>query len=210
VSVVADNLVRIYGLLGDVNLIAVSKTQSIEKIREALSAGQRVFGENRVQEAEKKFFLLRTDYPDIELHLIGALQTNKVRAAVELFNVIQTVDRPALAEALARAIKKTRRRPRLYIEVNIGKEPQKAGVTPEKIEEFLIYCREKCELEISGLMCIPPQDQNPRPFFQRMRKLADQFSLPHLSMGMSADFEIAVECGATEIRVGTGVFGVRG
>jgi len=190
-------------------LIAVTKTQPIEAIHEALAAGQRVFGENRVQEAQSKFPALRKLYGDIELHLIGALQTNKARDAVELFDVIETLDRPALAKALAKAIKKTGRTPRLYIEINIGKEPQKAGISPEKIKDFLHFCQNDCGLSISGLMCIPPQGQDPRFYFEQMRSLANHLKLGHVSMGMSEDYEIALQCGATEIRLGTAIFGRR-
>ena len=208
-NAVADNLASIRTRAQNATLIAVSKTRSVEEIREALNAGQRVFGENKVQEAQAKFPALRKAYPDIELHLIGALQTNKALAAVELFDVIQTLDRPALAEALTKAIRKTGRSPRLYVEVNIGNEPQKAGLAPEKLGEFIAFCHKDCGLSITGLMCIPPHDQAPAPFFQQMRKLANTCALPHLSMGMSGDFETAALCGATEVRVGTAIFGER-
>jgi pyridoxal phosphate enzyme (YggS family) len=206
---IADNLARIRTRAGHAKLIAVSKTQSVATIRQALAAGQRAFGENRVQEAAEKFPELRLEFPDIELHLIGRLQTNKAVAAVKAFDVIQTLDRPQLADALAKAIEKTKRAPRLYIEVNIGAESQKAGILPEQLDPFFAYCRDICGLNITGLMCIPPHDQNPRPFFMRLRELADHLSVKNLSMGMSADYETAIECGATEIRVGAGVFGER-
>ncbi|MFA4994425.1 MAG: YggS family pyridoxal phosphate-dependent enzyme [Bdellovibrionales bacterium] len=206
---IASNLAFARERLKGATLIAVSKTKSIEAVREALAAGQRLFGENRVQEAQTKFPLLRKDYPDIELHLIGPLQTNKVRAAVALFDVIETLDRPELAEALAKAIRKTGRTPRLYIEINIGLEPQKSGIAPDKAEAFLASCRDVYGLSVSGLMCIPPEGQNPRPYFYAMRDLAQRLSLPHLSMGMSADFETAIACGATEVRIGTALFGKR-
>ena len=192
-----------------VTLVCVSKTYEAEVIRPVLAAGQRVFGENRVQEAQSKWPQLRRDYPDIELHLIGALQTNKAQTAVGLFDVIQTLDRPSLADALAKAMRKTDRRPRFYIEVNSGNEPQKAGIAPDQLESFLAYCRDKCHLPIIGLMCIPPHDHDPRPHFRRLREWADRLSLPHLSMGMSADFETALACGATEVRIGTAIFGAR-
>jgi len=208
-SAIATHLAQIRTKTPNATLIAVSKTRSIEEIRQALKAGQRVFGENRVQEAQAKFPDLRKDHPDIELHLIGALQTNKAQTAVELFDVIQTVDRPDLAKALAKAIQRTGRTPRLYVEVNIGREPQKAGILPEQLEAFLTYCRTDCGLSLTGLMCIPPHDQDPAPYFQQMRKLADEFSLPQLSMGMSGDYETAIQYGATEIRVGTAIFGER-
>ena len=208
-SVIADNLAHVRAHAGDAKVIAVSKMQTIEAIRSALIAGQRVFGENRVQEAKTKFSVLRSAFSDIELHLIGPLQTNKAEAAVELFDVIQTLDRPQLAQALASAIRKTGRHPLLYVEVNIGAEPQKSGVAPEALEEFLSYCRDVCALKISGVMCIPPQGKDPRPFFLHMRELAMQFRLHHLSMGMSADYETAIRLGATHVRVGSAIFGTR-
>lgn len=208
-SSIADNLASIRSKLGGASLIAVSKTQSVEAIRDALDAGQRLFGENRVQEARKKFPMLRQDFPDIELHLIGSLQTNKAEDAVALFDVIQTLDRPSLAEALAKAIRKTGKTPRLYIEINIGKEPQKAGIAPEAAEKFLSFCRTEYGLSISGLMCIPPEGRSARPYFETMQKLANHLSLARLSMGMSADFETALACGATEVRIGTALFGSR-
>jgi PLP dependent protein len=205
----AENLASIRKETKNCTLIAVSKTYSVEQIEEALSAGQRSFGENRVQEAQLKFLPLRTRYPDIELHLIGALQTNKAQAAVDLFDVIQTLDRPSLAEALSKAIHKTQRKIRLYIEINIGNEPQKAGISANEAESFLTYCRTVCDLSISGLMCIPPLEADPQPLFRHMRDLANKLALPHLSMGMSADYKTAIECGATEVRVGTALFGKR-
>ncbi len=208
-SSIASTLFVLRKRLNDVTLIAVSKTQSIEAIREALLAGQRIFGENRVQEAQRKFSALRAEFPDIELHLIGPLQTNKAQNAVEVFDVIHTLDRPALAEALAKAMRKTARKPRLYIEVNIGNEPQKSGVTPDKLDELLSFCKNSCGLSISGLMCLPPKAENPSAYFQNLRALADRLSLPHVSMGMSDDYETALECGATEVRIGTAIFGER-
>ncbi len=193
----------------NVKLIAVSKTQPIEAIEAALAAGQFRFGENRVQEAKAKFKSLKAKRSNIELHLIGPLQTNKVDDAVELFDVIQTVDRPKLAAALAQAMKKTGKSPSLYVEVNIGNEPQKAGVPPDGLKDFLRHCREGFGLKIEGLMCIPPYDDDPEPYFRALKKLADAHSLPHVSMGMSADFETAIKCGATEVRVGTAIFGER-
>ncbi|MDR3423557.1 MAG: YggS family pyridoxal phosphate-dependent enzyme [Alphaproteobacteria bacterium] len=207
-SSIAANLAALRARAGNATLIAVSKTHGITAVREALAAGQRVFGENRVQEAQGKFPDLRRTYPDIELHLIGTLQSNKAQAAVALFDVIQTLDRPALAEALAQAIQKTGRRPRIYIEVNIGNEPQKAGIAPDQTESFLASCRQ-IGLQISGLMCIPPQGQDPTPYFLRTHELQERLALPHLSMGMSQDFKIALACGATEIRIGTAIFGAR-
>jgi pyridoxal phosphate enzyme (YggS family) len=199
----------------DVRLIAVSKMQDIDAIRAAMAAGQLVFGENRVQEAKRKFAPLREEAgsgqgPELELHLIGPLQTNKADDAVKLFDVIQTLDRPELAKALAKSIGKIGRTPKLYIEVNIGNEPQKAGIAPDALPEFLDYCVQECGLTISGLMCIPPQGGDAAPYFRELKNYADQFSLPHISMGMSADFEIAIACGATEVRIGTALFGNRG
>ena len=206
---IAAHLETLRPTLGPARLIAVSKTHPAEAVREAVLAGQRVFGENRVQEAQSKFPPLKEAYPDLELHLIGPLQTNKARDAVALFDVIQTLDRPALADALAKAIRQTGKTPRLYVEINIGNEPQKAGIAPEELGAFLAYCRETCALEIEGLMCIPPHGQAPRPFFAQMKALAETFRLPHLSMGMSADYREAVACGATEVRIGTAIFGTR-
>jgi hypothetical protein len=205
----SSNLANVRERLKGATLIAVSKTQDVDAICEALTAGQRVFGENRVQEARRKFPDLRHDYPDIELHLIGPLQTNKAQDAVELFDVIETLDRIELAEALAKAMRKSGRNPRFYIEINIGLEPQKSGVRPDNAAAFLAACRDKYKLSVSGLMCIPPHNQNPRPHFCAMRDLAKNLSLPHLSMGMSADYETALACGATEVRLGTALFGER-
>jgi pyridoxal phosphate enzyme (YggS family) len=194
---------------GTIQLIAVSKGKSAENVRAAIAAGQRIFGENRVQETEAKFTGLRLAYPDIELHLIGPLQTNKAEDAVKLFDVIETLDRPRLAQALAAAIKKTGRKPRFYIEVNIGAESQKAGVAPMDLGDFLKFCRDECALAVEGLMCIPPHGRDPASFFACMRELATQYNLPCLSMGMSADFETAIHHGATQIRIGTAIFGAR-
>jgi PLP dependent protein len=192
-----------------VNLVAVSKTKTEDDIRAAISAGQKVFGENRVQEAKAKFTDLRTEFPDIRLHLIGALQTNKTEDAVRLFDVIETLDRPKLATALAVVIKKVERAPEFFIEINSGGEAQKAGIAPTALGDFLTFCRDGCGLNVTGLMTIPPQHKDPIPYFQQLRDLAKQYGLPNLSMGMSADFEAAIACGATEIRVGTAVFGDR-
>jgi len=208
-TTIASALSSIRKNLGHATLIAVSKTQGIEVIREALEAGQRVFGENRVQEAKKKFSVLREDYPDIELHLIGGLQTNKAEEAVKTFDVIQTVDRPDLAEALKKAITKLKKDPRLYIEVNIGEETQKNGVLPDKTEALLAFCRDSCGLTITGLMCIPPQEKEPGPYFEKLAALADHLALPHRSMGMSSDYQRAIEKGSTEVRIGTAIFGER-
>lgn len=193
----------------DVKLIAVSKFQPLEAVRKALEAGQSCFGENRVQEAAAKFATLRPLYPALELHLIGPLQTNKAEEAVRLFDVIQTLDRPKLAAALASAMRKTGCTPRLYVQVNTGHEPQKSGIAPEELAAFLCLCREEHGLSISGLMAIPPQHDDPEPHFRLMKSLADRFALPHCSMGMSGDYEIAIRCGATEVRIGTALFGER-
>ncbi len=192
-----------------IKLVAVSKGKTEADVEAAIAAGQLVFGENRVQEAKAKFANLRAANPALELHLIGPLQTNKADDAVRLFDVIQTLDRPSLAEALAKAIKKTGRVPRLYIEVNSGSEPQKAGVAPEDFGSFLDFCRDACGLAVNGVMCIPPQAGDPTPHFLRLKTLAEQYGLAHISMGMSADFETAIRCGATEVRVGSAIFGER-
>ncbi|MER2519336.1 MAG: YggS family pyridoxal phosphate-dependent enzyme [Bdellovibrionales bacterium] len=192
-----------------VRLMAVSKTRGAEEVREAILAGQRLFGENRVIEAKTKFSPLREEFPDLELHLIGPLQTNKALEAVKLFDVVETLDRPKLADELARAQTKTNRNLTCYIEVNIGEEPQKAGIFPQKLGEFLGYCVKKRELRIGGLMCMPPRNADPVPYFLKLRELAIRHNLPHLSMGMSGDFEQAIRCGATEVRIGTALFGER-
>lgn len=192
-----------------VELVAVSKGQESEKVRAAIIAGHRAFGENRVQEAKNKFGPLRGLCTDIELHLIGPLQTNKAEEAVKLFDVIETLDRPRLAEALSKAIQKTGRTLKFYVQVNIGNEEQKAGVALDQLDTFLSFCRKSCGLKIEGLMCIPPHKADPRPYFLQMKDLNNQYKFSHLSMGMSDDYEIAVRCGATAVRVGTAVFGKR-
>jgi pyridoxal phosphate enzyme (YggS family) len=192
-----------------VTLVAVSKTKPAEHVRAALAAGQRVFGENRVQEALGKFPGLRRDYPDLVLHLIGPLQTNKVREAVANFDVIETVDRPRLAEALAREMEKTGRHVSCFIEVNTGEEPQKAGIWPETADGFIADCRDRLGLPIVGLMCIPPEHEEPAPYFALLREIARRNGLDGLSMGMSADYETAIRFGATHVRVGTAIFGAR-
>jgi PLP dependent protein len=190
-------------------LVAVSKGHNLPSIECAIAAGQKIFGENRVQEAHEKFSALKTLHADLELHMIGTLQTNKIEQALSLFDVIETVDRPHLVQYLSRAIRKSGRIPRLYVQVNIGREPQKSGVIPDKLGEFLDLCREKNQLNISGLMCIPPHKEDPQPYFIEMKKLADRYDVPTLSMGMSADFETAIHCGATDVRIGTALFGPR-
>jgi len=206
---IAHTITRIRDQIGSATLIAVSKGQTIDTIRQAMDAGHRVFGENRVQEAKAKFSVLRDEYPDLELHMIGPLQTNKAKEAVELFDVIQTLDRKRLAESLAHAIKSSTHIPRLYLEINIGNERQKSGIAPQETGPFLDFCRHSCGLSISGLMCIPPRGQDPAPFFTSLRELAACHALPHISMGMSDDYKQALVCGATEIRIGTALFGKR-
>jgi hypothetical protein len=193
----------------DVTLVAVSKTHDADAISSAIAAGQRVFGENRVQEAQAKYPALKAAHPDLMLHLIGPLQSNKAKEAVALFDVIETVDRPKLADALAREMERAGRRPRCFIQVNTGEEPQKAGVLPAAADAFVAECRERWRLPVVGLMCIPPLDQEPSPHFALLREIARRHGLPELSMGMSADYEIAIRLGATYVRVGTAIFGGR-
>lgn len=207
---IAEAVARANRPAGSVTLVAVSKTHPAEAVRAALAAGQTVFGENRVQEAAAKFPSLRAEHPDLRLHLIGALQTNKAREAVRIADVIESLDRPRLAAALAEAMRKEGRRPTLLVEVNTGDEPQKAGIPRAEAETFLRACRDEYGLEVSGLMCIPPAGEDPRPHFEYLAALAAKHGLPTLSMGMSADFEIAIACGATHVRVGTAIFGARG
>lgn len=187
----------------------MSKTFGADEIRPVLDAGQRIFGENRVQEAKTKWPALRTEYRDIQLHLIGPLQTNKVREAIGLFDVIQTLDRPKLAHVLREEFERSGRELPLFIQVNTGEEPQKAGVSPHEAPAFLALCRDELKLPVRGLMCIPPLDEVPAPHFALLAKLAHAHALPWLSMGMSADFELAVRFGATHVRVGTAIFGER-
>jgi len=189
-------------------LVAVSKTVSQDSIREAIAAGQRLFGENRVQEAQAKYPELKNELPDLELHLIGPLQTNKVKDAVALFDVIQTLDRTKLADALAAERDKSGKCPRLLLQVNTGEEPQKAGVLPAETASLIGYAR-KLELPLDGLMCIPPAEDDAAPHFALLAKLARDHGLANLSMGMSGDFELAVKFGATHVRVGTAIFGAR-
>jgi pyridoxal phosphate enzyme (YggS family) len=192
-----------------VTLIAVSKTFGPEAIEPAIAAGQGVFGENRVQEAKGKWPALKAAHPDIALHLIGPLQSNKAKEAVALFDAIHTVDRPSLCEALAKEIAKQGRRPLLFVEVNTGAEAQKAGVLPQDADAFIARCRDDYGLEISGLMCIPPLAEAPAPHFALTAKIAQRNGLKLLSMGMSADFAVAVTFGATHVRVGSAIFGER-
>jgi hypothetical protein len=192
-----------------ITLVAVTKTHGTDRIQPILDLGQRVFGENRVQEAERKWPELKARYPDIELHLIGPLQTNKVREAVALFDVIETVDREKLARKLKGEMDRQGRVLPVYLQINTGEEPQKAGVHPSGADDFIRLCRDELKLDVRGLMAIPPADEEPSLHFALLRKIARRNDLSILSMGMSADFEIAVTFGATHIRVGTAIFGDR-
>ena len=193
----------------EITLVAVSKTHGADRVRELLAAGHRVFGENRVQEAEEKYPALKTEFADIELHLIGPLQTNKARDAVSLFDVIQSVDREKLAVALAKEMARVGRQPECYVQVNTGEEPQKAGIAPADLDAFVASCRDVHKLPVVGLMCIPPVDEEPALHFALLAKMAARLGLPKVSMGMSADYETAVRLGATHVRVGTALFGSR-
>jgi PLP dependent protein len=193
----------------EVTLIAVSKTFGAEAIEPVIAAGQRVFGENRVQEAKAKWPPLLTKYKGLELHLIGPLQSNKAKEAVALFDAIHSVDRASLCEALAKEIARQGRQPFLFVEINTGAEPQKAGILPQESDDFLKACREKFGLMISGLMCIPPLNEAPGPHFALTAKIASRNGLKFLSMGMSADFIAAISLGATHVRVGSAIFGER-
>ncbi len=217
---VRDNLDSVLGAIaraeseagraaGSVRLVAVSKTHDADTIRPVIEAGQRVFGENRVQEAQGKWPELKAEFGDIELHLIGPLQSNKAEDAVALFDVIETVDREKIARAIAKEMDKQGRTPKLYVQVNTGGEEQKAGIAPEETVAFVTFCRDELGLAIDGLMCIPPVDENPGPHFALLAKLAGQCGLDRLSMGMSGDYETAIGFGATEVRVGSAIFGAR-
>jgi PLP dependent protein len=192
-----------------VTLVAVSKTFPVEAIEPVIAAGQGVFGENRVQEAKAKWPPLLANNPGLSLHLIGPLQSNKAKEAVALFDAIHSVDRPSLCEALAKEIARQSRKPLLFVEINTGAEPQKAGVLPQDADAFLEGCRDKYGLTISGLMCIPPHDETPGPHFALTAKIARRNGLNMLSMGMSADYATAIELGATHVRVGSAIFGER-
>ena len=192
-----------------VTLIAVSKTFELDAIMPAIKAGQLVFGENRVQEAKAKWPGLMSTYPGIALHLIGPLQSNKAKEAVALFDAIHSVDRPSICEALAKEINSQNKTPELFVQLNTGEEPQKAGVAPDEADAFIARCRDKYGLVISGLMCIPPVNEAPAPHFALTAKIAARNGLHNLSMGMSADFAIAIQFGATHIRVGSAIFGHR-
>lgn len=192
-----------------VELVAVTKTFDAQTIRPVIDAGHRIFGENRVQEAQSKWPRLKADFSDIELHLIGPLQSNKTKEAVALFDVIQSIDREKIAKEIAREIEKQGRAPRLYVQVNTGLEAQKAGIDPRQAVAFVERCRTEQGLQIEGLMCIPPFDENPGPHFALLEKLAGEAGVEHLSMGMSGDYETAIALGATKVRVGSAIFGHR-
>ena len=193
-----------------VTLVAVSKTFEPPDIVPVLEAGQRVFGENRVQEAKSKWPALRERFAGVELHLIGPLQSNKAREAVALFDCIHTIDRPKIARAVAEEMNRQQRQLKLFIEVNTGEEAQKAGVTPAELPALVALCRDELKIEIAGLMCIPPHEEEPAVHFALLAKLAREQGLNALSMGMSADFETAIQFGATHVRVGSAIFGARG
>jgi len=193
----------------EITLVAVSKTHSSDRIASVIAAGHRVFGENRVQEALAKYPDLKANHPDLKLHLIGPLQTNKAREAVRLFDVIETLDRPRLARSLAREMEKQGRRPVCFVEVNTGEEPQKSGVLPGETDALVDLARGQLGLPVEGLMCIPPVDEEPALHFALLREIAKRNGLACLSMGMSADFETAIRFGATHVRVGTAIFGPR-
>jgi pyridoxal phosphate enzyme (YggS family) len=192
-----------------VTLVCVTKTFPAEDVVPLLEAGHRVYGENRVQEAMGKWPSLRERFPDIELHLIGPLQSNKTREAVETFDVIQSVDREKIAKALAEEIARSGKHPRLFVQVNTGAEPQKAGILPQNADAFLAFCRERCGLTIEGLMCVPPVDEQVSPHFALLADIAARNGLHQLSMGMSSDYELAIQLGATYVRVGSAIMGVR-
>jgi pyridoxal phosphate enzyme (YggS family) len=194
---------------GCVTLVTVTKTFDADTIRPVIEAGHRIFGENRVQEAEGKWPALKDAFPDIELHLIGPLQSNKAKNAVALFDVIETVDREKIAAELAKEIARQGRGPKLYVQVNTGSEPQKAGIEPREAVGFVNRCREVHGMSIEGLMCIPPLEENPGPHFALLAKLAGEAGVANLSMGMSSDYELAVAFGATSVRVGSAIFGGR-
>ncbi len=193
----------------EVTLVCVSKTFAAAAIAPVLEAGQRVFGENRVQEAMEKWPLLREAYPSLELHLIGPLQSNKAHEAVKLFDVIETVDRDKIARTLAQEIQKQGRHPKLYVQVNTGEEPQKAGIAPRDADAFIARCRDHFGLAIAGLMCIPPLDEQVSPHFAMLNQIAARNGVKELSMGMSADFALAIQLGATHVRIGSAIFGER-
>ncbi len=209
---IAKNIADIKAKIGDAKLVAVSKYHPVEKIKLALDAGHRLFGENRVQEAVDKWTLLKMEYPDIKLHLIGGLQTNKVKEAVQLFDVIETVDRKKLAVAIRKELDKcdsATATKEFYIQVNIGEEEQKNGIAPSDADEFIRYCKADLGLNITGVMCIPPADEPPHLYFGLLHTIARRNALPNVSMGMSSDYHTAVKLGSTHVRVGTAIFGER-
>jgi len=193
----------------ETHLVAITKTHQAADILPVLEAGHRIFGENRVQEAADKWPALRTRFPGVELHLVGPLQTNKVAEAAVLFDVLHSLDRERLAEALVKERERSGRCPKLFVQVNTGKEPQKAGVAPREAKAFVRHCRDGLSLPVIGLMCIPPVDENPAPHFALLKTFAGDLGLPFLSMGMSEDFETAIRFGATHVRVGSAIFGAR-
>ena len=192
-----------------VALVAIAKTHPPGTIRLAIAAGQRIFGENRVQEAEEKWPALKAEFPDLRLHLVGTLQRNKAKRAVQLFDAIETVDRPELARAIAAEIARSGRRPMCFVQVNTGDEPQKGGVRPEDADAFIAACRDDIGLAVDGLMCVPPLEDEPSLHFALLREIARRNGVAELSMGMSGDFETAIQFGATHVRVGTAIFGER-
>jgi PLP dependent protein len=194
----------------DVRLVCVTKTIPPERIRPVIEAGERIFGENRVQEAQGKWPALKAEYPDLDLHLIGPLQTNKAREAVALFDAVETLDRPSLARVLAAEIQRAGRAPKLFVQVNTGAEPQKAGVLPQDADSFIAQCRTEYGLQPIGLMCIPPLDEQASPHFALLNKIARRNGLTELSMGMSADYALGIQLGATYVRIGSAIFGDRG
>ncbi len=201
---------RLYGKdISKVNLIAVSKTQSAEKIYEAIDQGCKIFGENYVKETAEKWIEIRQKFPEIELHFIGHLQSNKVAEALELFDVIQTLDSEKLALVFKKEIAKTNKNPQFFIQVNIGQEQQKSGIAPNEVADFIKFCRQECSLNVTGLMCIPPSNELASPYFALMQKLAKANDIKNLSMGMSSDFEEAIALDANYIRIGTAIFGER-
>ncbi len=219
-SSVAQKLVGIQGQIAtaaksvqrdpaSATLVAVSKTFEVDDIRPVLAAGHRDFGENRVQEAQGKWPALKAEFPDVKLHLIGPLQSNKAKEAVALFDAIHSIDREKIARAIADEMLKKSRKLQLFVQVNTGEEPQKAGVMPRDVKTFVAMCRNDLKLEISGLMCIPPVEEEPAVHFAFLQKLGRELCLSALSMGMSADFETAIEFGATHVRVGSAIFGER-
>ncbi len=206
---IAEAAVKAGRTASDIELVAVTKTHGVDRITPALEAGHRVYGENRVQESLQKWPQLKQRFFDVELHLIGPLQTNKVKDAVGLFDVIQTVDRPKLARVLADEMTARDRHLKLFIQINTGSEPQKAGVLPNQADEFIKTCRQDFEFDIAGLMCIPPFDEEALPHFRLLGEIAERNGISGLSMGMSGDFETAVAAGATYVRVGSAIFGAR-